>query len=121
MGSVVNASVESVSRDFLADPGQWEKVFQGYKDYSIRSHTQGFVYDTTRKEDLIAIITAIYANYSTDLRTGTLDPDVAIPKMRAEMEAAGIQELIDDIQSQLDEHLAKQAAHIIEGIDGTVD
>ena len=30
--------------------------------------------------------------------------------MHAEMEAAGIQELIDDIQYQLDEHLAKQAA-----------
>lgn len=41
--------------------------------------------------------------------------------MHAEMEAAGIQELIDDIQSQLNEHPAKQAAHIIEGIDGTVD
>ena len=30
--------------------------------------------------------------------------------MRAEMEAAGIQELIDDIQFQLDQRLAKQAA-----------
>lgn len=41
--------------------------------------------------------------------------------MHAEMEAAGIQELIDDIQSQLNEHPAKQEAHIIEDIDGIVD
>ena len=53
------------------------------------------------------MVTAIYANYETDLRTGTSDPDVVIPKMRKEMEAAGIDELIDDIQQQLDEHLAE--------------
>ena len=107
LGSVVNASVESVSRDFLSDPDQWEKVFQGYSEYGIHSKTRGFVYDTTRKEDLIAVITAIYQNYAKDLRTGTSDPDVVVPKMRAQMEKAGIQELIDDIQSQLDDYLAK--------------
>ena len=36
------------------------------------------------------------------------NPPDHIPKMHAEMEAAGIQELIDDIQSQLNEHPAKQ-------------
>lgn len=107
LGSVVNASVESVSRDFLSDPDQWEKVYQGYREYGIFSKTRGFVYDTTRKEDLIAVITAIYQNYAKDLRTGTSDPDVVVPKMRAEMEKAGVQELIDDIQSQLDEYLAQ--------------
>lgn len=101
MGSVVNASVESVSTDFQADPEQWDKVFDGYAEYAIHSRTRGFVYDQTRKPDIIAAVTAIYTNYATDLRTGTSDPDVVIPKMRAEMEAAGIQELIDDINGQL--------------------
>ena len=101
LGSVVNASVESVSEDFLADPDQWVKVYQGYEEYAIRSSTQGFVYDQTRKPDIIAAVTAIFANYSTDLFTGTSDPDVVVPKMRSEMEAAGIQELIDDINDQL--------------------
>ena len=53
-GSVINASVESVSEVFLADPDQWEKVYAGYKEYGIWSHTNGFVYDQTRKEDIIA-------------------------------------------------------------------
>lgn len=106
MGSVVNASVESVSRDFQADPDQWRKVYEGYEEYAIRSRTQGFVYDQTRKPDIIAAVTAIYANYATDLRTGTSDPDVVIPRMRREMEAAGIRELIDDINAQLAEWLA---------------
>ena len=107
LGSVVNASVESVSTDFVGDPEQWAKVFEGYDEYAIRSRTQGFVYDQTRKPDIIAAVNAIYANYATDLRTGTSDPDVVIPKMRAEMEAAGIQELVDDINGQLEAWLAR--------------
>ena len=105
-GSVVNASVESVSLSFLADPDQWQKVYEGYREYGIKSQTDGFVYDMKRKEDIIAAVTAIYQNYATDLRTGTSDPDEVIPKMRAEMEAAGINELLNDIQECLDAHLA---------------
>ena len=105
MGSVINASVESVSEDFLADPDQWTKVYEGYEEYGIHSSAYGFVYDKTRKEDIIAALTAIYANYSTDLITGTSDPDVVIPKMREEMEKAGVGELLDDIQQQLEEYL----------------
>ncbi len=106
-GSVVTASVESVSEDFLNDPDQWDKVFEGYKEYGIRSKSKGFVYDQSRKEDIIATINAIYLNYSTDLVTGTSDPDVVIPKMKAEMEAAGLDELLEDIQSELDKYLAE--------------
>ena len=107
MGSVVNASVESVSTDFQADPAQWEKVFEGYGEYAIRSRTRGFFYDQTRKPDIIAAVNAIYANYATDLRTGTSDPDVVVPKMRSEMEAAGIRELVDDINAQLSAALSE--------------
>ena len=104
-GSVVNASVESVSEDFQADPDQWKKVFEGYEKNAIHSSAYGFVYDKTRKEDIIAALAAIYANYSTDLATGTSDPDVVIPKMRQEMEKAGIGELLEDIQEQLDAYM----------------
>ena len=104
-GSVVNASVESVSRDFLSDPDQWKKVYEGYKEYGIFSKTNGFVYDKTRKEDIIATVNAIYSNYSTDLMTGTSDPDVVIPKKKEELVAAGIYELLDDVNSELEKHL----------------
>ena len=106
-GSVVRASVESVSKDFLNDPDQWTKVFEGYKEYGIRSRSEGFVYDQSRHEDIVATINAIYQNYSTDLVTGTSDPDVIIPKMKAEMEEAGLEELMEDIRSELDKHLAE--------------
>ncbi|MBR5406807.1 MAG: ABC transporter substrate-binding protein [Lachnospiraceae bacterium] len=108
LGSVANASVESVSRELTADPKQWDKVYEGYREYAIKSKTKGFVYDRTRKADIIAAVTAIYENYATDLRTGTSDPDVVIPKMREQMEAAGIKELLDDINGQLQEHLTEE-------------
>ena len=105
-GYVVNASVESVSRDFLSDPDQWVKVYEGYETDGIFSQTKGFSYDVTRKEDIITALTAIYSDYITELRTGTSDPDVVVPEMKKRMEDAGIYEVVEDIQQQLNEWLA---------------
>lgn len=106
-GSVVNASVESVSRTMPGDPDQWTKVYEGYREYGIYSNTGGFAYDPTPKEDIITALTAIYNDYSSELLTGTSDPDKVLPEIRRRMEAAGIQELIEDIQSKLDDHIRK--------------
>ena len=106
-GSVVNASVSSVSPEVLSDPDQWKKVFEEYETDGIYSQTKGFYYDTTRKESIITSLQAIYSDYSTELRTGTSDPDVVIPKMRKRMEAAGFDELLEDVQSQLNEWMEK--------------
>ena len=102
-GPVVNASVASISRDILGDPDQWEKVYEGYETEGIYSQTRGFYYDTTRKEQIITALQAIYNDYSAELRTGTSDPDVVIPKMRKRMEAAGFDELLADVQEQINE------------------
>lgn len=107
-GSVVNASVESASRDFLADPDQWKKVYEGYKTDGIYSRTGGFAYDPTPKEDIITALTAIYNDYAAELRTGTSDPDTVIPEIRKRMEAAGMNELLGDIQQKLDAWLEAQ-------------
>ena len=106
-GSVVNASVESISPTFLADPDQWKKVYEGYKEYGIYSATKGFAYDPTPKEDIITAVTAIYDDYAAELRTGTSDPDTVIPEIKKRMEAAGFNELLEDIQQKLDENLKK--------------
>ena len=102
-GPVVNASVASISRDILGDPDQWEKVYEGYETEGIYSQTRGFYYDTTRKEQIITALQAIYNDYSAELRTGTSDPDVVIPKMRKRMEAADFDELLADVQEQINE------------------
>lgn len=107
-GSVVNASVASISREVLGDPDQWRKVFEGYETDGIYSQTHGFYYDLTRKEAIITALRAIYSDFATELRTGTSDPDQVIPKMKKRMEAAGIDEVLEDVQSQLDAWLAEE-------------
>ena len=106
-GSVVNASVESISPTLLGDPDQWEKVYKGYKEYGIYSSTKGFAYDPTPKEDIITAVTAIYNDYAAELRTGTSDPDEVVPEIKKRMEAAGFNELLEDVQKKLDECLEK--------------
>ena len=105
-GSFVNASVASVSRDILADPDQWEKVFAEYDTKGIYSKTHGFHYSESRKESIITALQAIFGDYSTELCTGSSDPDVVIPEMRARMEAAGFDELLADVQDQINEWFA---------------
>lgn len=104
-GSVVNASVESISPTILADPDQWTKVFEEYKENGIHSSTKEFAYDPTPKEDIITALNAIYNDYAAELRTGTSDPDKVIPEMKSRMEEAGLDELLDDIQEKLDESM----------------
>ena len=105
-GSFVNASVASISREILADPDQWKKVFEEYDTKGIYSKTHGFYYRESRMESTIAALQAIFGDYSTELRTGTSDPDVVVPKMRARMEAAGFDELLADVQDQINEWFA---------------
>ena len=102
-GPVTTASVTSVSKEVLADPDQWKKVFEEYETDGIYSQTHGFYYDVTRKENIITSLRAIFSDYVTELRTGTSDPDVVIPKMRQRMEAAGFDELLTDVQEQMNE------------------
>ncbi|MBQ4481814.1 MAG: ABC transporter substrate-binding protein [Lachnospiraceae bacterium] len=113
-GSVVNASVESVSSDFLSDPDQWKAVFEGYDTDGIYSRTNGFAYDQSAKEDIIAALNAIYSDYAAELRTGTSDPDEVIPKIKERMEKAGINEVTDDINEQLSEWLKKSGQDLSE-------
>lgn len=102
-GPSAAASVESVSRSFLADPDQWKGVFEEYETEGIHSALNGFSYDQTGKEDIIAALQAIYSDYGAELRTGTSDPDVVLPEIKRRMEAAGMDELLQDIRSQLSE------------------
>ena len=100
-GSVVNASVESVSSDLPADPDQWEKVYAEYREEGIHSN-MNISYDPSPKEDIITALTAIYSDYSAELITGTSDPDKVLPEIKQRMEEAGINELVEDIQSRID-------------------
>ncbi|SEA65437.1 carbohydrate ABC transporter substrate-binding protein, CUT1 family [Oribacterium sp. KHPX15] len=104
-GPAISASVVSADKDNPADPGQWEKVYDGYKHARI-SDTKGFSFDPTNVEAEIAALDAIWSSYSAELVTGTSDTDEAAEEITRQMEAAGLDKVREEAQRQLDEYLS---------------
>ena len=103
-GPAVSASVVSANTEVLADPDQWIKVYEGYQ-HSQMSDTQGFSFDTDTMEAERAVLSALWNNRLAELVTGTIDPDETIAVVRQEMEDAGLKQLQEEAQRQLDEYL----------------
>lgn len=103
-GPAVSASVVSASKDNLADPDQWEKVYEGYKNARI-SDTKGFSFDQTNVEAEVAALSALMDDRYYELVTGTADPDATMEELSELMYKTGLQKVIDEAQSQLDEYL----------------
>ncbi len=103
-GPAVTASVVSAGKEVLADPNQWEKVYEGYKNAK-QSDTLGFSFDGESTEAERTALYAIFDNYYNELVTGTVDPDEKMKEVADLMYATGLQKVIDEAQRQLDEYL----------------
>lgn len=103
-GSYSLSSVEA-AEGVEVDPKMWEVIFDGYKDLKA-TNAIGFAFDITPVEDKIAATQVIVEKYWTGLITGVSDPAVEVPKMIAEMEAAGLRDIQAEVQSQFDAYLA---------------
>ncbi len=91
-----------------ADPNMWNVVWDGYKD-AVTSAALGFSFDYTPVQSQVNACKAIKDAYWFEMQTGTSDPDVVFPKIIAELEAAGVRDVIAEAQRQLDEFLANKA------------
>ena len=103
-GPAVSASVVSADKTILADPDQWEKVYEGYTEARM-SDTQGFSYDQESTEAIQAALAAVWDGYYSELVTGTADPDKTVEDIADQMYATGLQDVLDEAQRQLDEYL----------------
>lgn len=104
-GSYSLSSVEA-AEGVTVDPKMWDVIFDGYKDLK-STNAIGFAFDVTPVEGKLASMQAIVDKYWTGLITGISDPAVEVPKMIAEMEAAGLRDIQAEMQSQFDAFLAK--------------
>ena len=86
-------------------PDRWQ-AFQKFNDASQESAILGFMPDYSAHPDIVEEITRIYGKYYSALITGTVDPDIYVPQMAQELQAAGLDTLQQDLQSQLDTWLA---------------
>ena len=87
------------------DPNMWDVIFDGYKDAKA-TKTIGFSFDPINVETELAACSAAWKKYTDGFATGTFDPDVEMPKALNELNASGLQKIIDDCQAQLDTFIA---------------
>ncbi len=80
---------------------QWDEV-RKLNEEAKPSVLLGFSFDYSELEDERANCVEIYNRYRSELLTGTVDPETAVPAMMAEMRAAGFDKLVEAAQAQID-------------------
>lgn len=102
-GSYSLSTVEA-AEGLNVDPDMWKVIFDGYSE-AVATNTIGFSFDRTPVEAQVAACKNVIDKYLHGLETGAVDPDVEIPKMVAELEAAGVRDVQAEAQKQLDAFL----------------
>ena len=65
-----------------------------------------FVFDPEPVQNEIANVNTAWEKYNNDLLTGAIDPETTVPTIIDELNAAGLQTVIDEAQKQLDAFFA---------------
>lgn len=85
----------------------WDQV-RAFNDEAVKSVAAGFAFDSTQVATQLAACTNIYNEYQKQLEYGFLDPETGLAEVDEKMMAAGLQDIIDAKQAQLDEWLASK-------------
>lgn len=84
---------------------KWE-LMDTFNNEALISKAMGFVFDPEPVKQQIAAVGDASQELSNALYYGVVDPDVEFPKHKKAQEAAGLNEIIAEIQKQFDEWLA---------------
>ena len=88
-----------------SDPQLWEKM-EEFNGSAKSSKAVGFLFDSSNCSSEIAALSNIVKQYSGALYSGSGDPDELIPELLEALDDAGINEVIQAKQEQLDDFLA---------------
>ncbi|KKI92394.1 hypothetical protein WQ54_09465 [Bacillus sp. SA1-12] len=84
------------------DPDIYKKL-EEFNNSAMRSKALGFTYNPEPVKTELAAINNVTTQYQRGLETGTLDPEVNLPKFLKALKDAGIDIVIEEKQKQLDE------------------
>lgn len=85
----------------VGDPqDKWEK-YKAFNKAAEKSEMLGFTADTSRLSTQLFAVRQVWEKYYPCLMTGSVDPEVQLPKFLAELKAAGIDDIQKDLQKQL--------------------
>ncbi len=85
---------------------QWDQL-QAFCDAAHESPALGFVFDQTSVMNQITACGNVVTQYNNALRWGELNPDEAIPEFISALKSAGVDEIVNECQFQLDAYLAE--------------
>ena len=80
---------------------QWDEV-KALNEQAVASPCLGFAVDYSSFKDQLSACQAIWTTYKPSIWTGAGDPDTLVPQMMKEMRAAGFDDIVAEVQSQLD-------------------
>ena len=83
------------------DPKKWD-AFKAFNTAATPVKDAGFVYTDDAIKNEEAACVNITKEFDPSLQVGSIDPKVNIPKYIAKLNAAGMQKILDDINSQYD-------------------
>ena len=86
---------------------QWDLYFANCENAEV-SAISGFTFDSSKWKANYAEITAIKDQYYKNYASGTINIDDVYDEMMEKMNAAGLQDIIEDAQAQLDAYLASK-------------
>lgn len=93
----------SVGYAWETDPANVFEEYSEYNDTATLSPLYGFLYDTSNIKNEISAITNVTEKYKNIIEAGLVEPKATVEKFNEELEAAGINRLIEDMQKQADE------------------
>lgn len=89
------------------DPDLWDKLNE-FNESGHVSPAHGFFWNSDEVMNQVTNCNNVVSQYNNSLIWGTVDPDATIPQFLADLEAAGINDIIAAKQKQLDEFLANK-------------
>lgn len=87
-----------------SEPDVWDQQ-RAFNNNAQKSVAFGFTYDSASVTNEVAACTNVVAKYRNALVCGALDPETTLKQFNEELYAAGLQNIIDEKQRQLDEWL----------------
>lgn len=94
---------------YVVDPSpgdKWELVKE-QNEQAVSSPILGFIFDPSNVNNQIAACANVRDKYFALIMTGTANPEESVPQMNAELENAGLNDIIEEMQSQVDSFLGK--------------
>ena len=83
-------------------------TFKEYNDAAEEAPSFGFDFDLSNVSTQVAGFRNVLDEFGKSLYTGSVDPEEYLPQLDKKMQATGINDVIDEMQTQIDDWKAEK-------------